>query len=70
MREAIGSGLCLSAPEQQQLKALIAQRGELGLARDASISRTTLARAAAGLQLRRASVVLLRQVLAASGSEA
>jgi hypothetical protein len=69
---ANGSGVCLDPPEQQRLKSLIERIGERELAEEAAMSRTTLARAAAGLPLRRASATVLRQVLAAAhdGNEA
>jgi|HubBroStandDraft_2_1064218.scaffolds.fasta_scaffold556702_2 hypothetical protein len=53
----------LSPGECARLRILILERGEVQTAQDAGVSRQTLSRALAGLDLHRGSVALMRQRL-------
>lgn len=53
----------LNDDEREQLRDLIVTRGEVRLARELRVGRQTLARATAGLELRRGTVVLVREQL-------
>jgi hypothetical protein len=58
------SNLSLTGIEREQIRALVVATGDVGSARSLGVSRQTLARAIAGLGLRRGTVALLRVQLA------
>lgn len=63
-------GVTPSESEQQGVKALMLADGERAACRKLGIDRTTAARVAAGLPVRRGTLALVRESLAALGSGA